>query len=76
MQVLGSAAEMFWRKQKVEDSAAVTIGTFHFPHNLCRFAPAVSCYFFFFFFAGFFFAFFFFAIVWYLHMAQKPVYIR
>jgi hypothetical protein len=71
------AAWVFWRKEKVEDSAAVTIGTFHFPHNLCRFMPAALCYFFFFFFAVFFFAaFFFFAIVCYLQIKQKTVYIR
>jgi hypothetical protein len=65
------AAGVFLRKEKVEDFAAITIETFHFPHNLCRPKPAVLCYFFFFFAVFFFAAFFFFAIVCYLHMAQK-----
>ena len=65
------AAGVFWRKEKVEDSAAVIIGTFHFPYNFYRLKPAVLYYFFFFFATFFFAAFFFLAIVCYLHMAQK-----
>jgi hypothetical protein len=66
------AAGLFWRKEKVEDSAVFTIETFHFPHNLCQLMPAALCYFFFFFAAVFFFAaFFFLAIVCYLHMAPQ-----
>jgi hypothetical protein len=67
------AAGVFLAQRKSGRFRSSNVGTFHFPHNLCRLKPEALCYFFlFFFFAVFFFAaFFFLAIVCYLHMAQK-----